>query len=407
MVIDVTYDVIIVGAGAAGLMAARLLNEENINYIVLEKNDCVGKKVLLTGNRRCNVTNNLDVETFMNRLTIRNKAFLYPALYTFGPDQVIQFFEDNGCELVLENNFKYFPKSNKSQSIIDAMMKTIDIARFKFNQTVISITKDNQIFNVKTKDQLFQSTSVVVATGSCSFPSTGSSGDGLKFANEFGIKYTDFTPAETHVHSDFIVKEYKQFQGVAISDTTVQIVGTNKSEQGDVLFTHFGLSGPAIYHLSEEIYQAIKEGYKSLRFSLSSLPESTVRSMLNESDQLIFKQLSQMTTKRIANKLLEACHIENRKIAELSKKQINDVIDRMMRFTVPITKVEDKERAYVNKGGISLKALNPHSMESNDIPNLFFVGETTNLHGPIGGFNITIAFATAHLAADELIQRLK
>jgi predicted Rossmann fold flavoprotein len=407
MVIIMIYDVLIIGGGAAGLMAARLLDEASINYLLLEKNDRVGKKLLISGNKRCNVTNNLDVESFMNRLTIRNKSFLYPALYTFGPSQVVRFFKDNGCELVLENNFKYFPKSNRSQSIIDAIIKPINKARFKFNQVVTSITKDAETFIVKTKEQHYHAKTVIVATGSCSFPSTGSSGDGLKFANDFGIKYTDFTPAETHIHSDFIVKEYKQFQGVAISDTTVQIVGTNKSEQGDVLFTHFGLSGPAIYHLSEEIYQAIKEGHKSLRFSLSSLPESTVRSMLNESDLLIFKQLAQMTTKRIANKILEECHIENRKIAELSKKQINDVIDMVMRFTVPITKVEDKERAYVNKGGISLKALNPNSMETKDIPNLFFVGETTNLHGPIGGFNITIAFATAHLAADELIQRLK
>lgn len=399
------YDVVIIGAGASGLMAANLLNKEGINYLLLEKNDRVGKKLLITGGKRCNVTNNLDVDTFINRLTIRNKKFLYPALYTFGPEQVISHFNENGCPLILENNFKYFPKSNKSQSIIDTIMKDVDEKRIKYNKTVLKITKENDIFSIETKASNYQAKHVIIATGSESFPATGSSGDGLKFASNFDIAYNDFTPAETHVYSKHIVNNYKEFQGVAIPNTTVQIVGTKIKETGDLLFTHFGLSGPAIYHLSENIYEESVKGNKLLRFSLTALSESSVRELLNDSSKYVLKQLHQMTTKRVSRKLLDVLNIDNVKIAELSKKQINDLIDIICRFTVPIDKVEDKTKAYVNKGGILLKELNPQTMESKKVSNLFFVGETTDLHGPIGGFNITIAFATAHLAVYKILEK--
>ena len=265
------------------------------------------------------------------------------------------------------------------------------------------MSKENDVFTIETKDKNYQAKNVIIATGSESFPATGSSGDGLKFASNFDIKYNDFSPAETHVYSKYIVNNYKEFQGVAIPNTTVQIVGTKIKETGDLLFTHFGLSGPAIYHLSENIYEEHLKGNKTLKFSISTLPESDIRELLNDSSKYILKQLEKTTTKRVSRKLLDVLHIDNVKIAELSKKQINDLVDILCRFTVPIDKVEDKTKAYVNKGGILLKELNPQTMESKKVSNLFFVGETTDLHGPIGGFNITIAFATAHLAAYHII----
>lgn len=399
------YNTIIIGGGPSGLMAANVLEKNKSSFLLLEKNEKCGKKLLLTGGKRCNVTNHLSVDQFIETLTFKHKKFLYHALTHFGSKEVINFFNVHGLELVLENGFKYFPKTEKSLSVLEALLVDIKPAHVKYQQAVKEIHREDETFKIVTKSDIFYAKHVIVSCGSNSFPSTGSSGDGLVFARHLGIDYKEFSPAETHVYSAEVKDKYKELQGVSLLQRKVTIKNMKIAYQGDLLFTHFGLSGPVIMHLSEFIYDDIKENGKSnLEFSVVDVDEEQlIDAILSDPKMLIHKKLEEFTTKRIVDVILSNLNITSKKIAEMKKTELIEIIKNLTRFNVTIDKVEDKEKAYVNKGGIDIKALDPNSMEVKHIKNLFFIGETTDLHGPIGGYNITIALSTGYLAATHII----
>ena len=399
------YDCIIIGAGASGLMAAVQLEKRSINYLLLEKNETAGKKILITGGKRCNVTNNLDVESFVNALTIKNKRFLYSALYQFGQNEIIDFFKDNNLILKLENNFKYFPETNKSSSVLQALLNNISEPNIIYNVQVKTVGKENDIFIVKSKTNRYQSKRLIIATGSKSYPITGSNGDGLIFADKFMINYNAFTPAETYVFSREIVTKYSTLQGTAIENALVKIKNTKHQNYGGLMFTHFGLSGPAIYHLSEFIYSGLLSGKVILEINLSDVTKNElIDSLKNDKgkDVFILKSLEKYLSKRLAKRLLEESKIPNIKTKEVSYSNLEKLATLVCEFSVTIDKTENCEKSYVNKGGILTKELNPSTMESKKIRGLYFIGETVDVHGPIGGFNITIAFSTAFLAAQSI-----
>ncbi len=403
------YDAIIIGGGPGGLMAANQLEKQKLNYLLLEKNDTCGKKLLLTGGKRCNVTNRLPLKDFISTLTFKHKRFLYPALSTFGASDVLHFFKTKNLDFVLENNFKYFPKTEKSKSVLEALLKNVSDKHIKYSQSVKSISHENKLYILKTKNNIYQAKHVIVATGSNSFPTTGSSGDGLIFAKQLDINYFEFTPAETHVYSNQIKQNFKDLQGVSIQKTTVQIKNTKIKYTHDLLFTHFGLSGPVIMHLSEFIDQDIRtNGSSTLSFSFIHMHQDQLFEILNkEKHQVLHKVLQTYTTKRNVEVLLNYLSIPSKKIIEIKKKDLYLICKTFTNFEVLIDKVEQKERAYVNKGGIDTKALNPKTMEVKAYPGLHFIGETTDLHGPIGGYNITIALSTGYIAANHIISKIK
>lgn len=401
------HHTIIIGGGPAGLMAANVLEKYKINFLLLEKNEKCGKKLLLTGGRRCNVTNHLSVRDFIDTLTFKHKRFLYSALSQFGSQDVISFFDTHGLRLVLENNFKYFPETEKSLSVLESLLKDINPNHIKYQQAVKELYKENDVFKLVTKTDTYYAKHVLVATGSNSFPSTGSSGDGLVFAKHLGINYHEFTPAETHVYSSQFKENFNALQGVSLTQRLVTLKQQKISYQGDLLFTHFGLSGPVIMHLSEFIYDDIANNKKSiLSFSfVDQTKDEIMNELMQSGGQFIIKKLESFTTKKIVGVIVESLNIENKKIAEMKKQDLYNIVDMLTQFEVIIDKVEDKEKAYVNKGGIDTKALDPKSMEVKAVKNLFFIGEVTDLHGPIGGYNITIALSTGHLAAMHIVKQ--
>lgn len=399
------YDAIIIGGGPAGLMASNVCEHDKINYLLLEKNEKPGKKLLISGGKRCNVTNNLSIDDFISSLNLKHKKFLYHALKDFGPNQIIDFFRDRGLNLVLEDNLKYFPETQQSSSVLEALLKDLNPNRIKTNHSVKRIDMDDELFTIHTVHEIFQAKHVVIATGSNSYPTTGSSGDGLEFARYLGIDSIPFTPAETHIFSDEIVKKYKDLQGVSINFTKVKINGTNLSYQGGLLFTHFGLSGPAILHASEDIYQALLNDKGSISFSLIEYSREELIQLIDkakENKMHILKFLESITTKRLAQKMIDLAGIENKSIIEIAKKDINHIIENLTNFTVSIDKVQSRDLAFINAGGISTKELDPKSMEVKHIKRLYFIGETVDLHGPIGGFNVTIALSTGHICAKHI-----
>lgn len=398
--------IVIIGGGPAGLMAAYQLQEAQVDYILLEKNPLLGKKLLITGQGRCNVTNHLNTNQFINQLTLPHRKFLYSTLSTFGTTEVVTFFAENKVPLYQDGDLKYFPKSNKAIDIRDVFSNKV-LENTRLNTEVKSISYKNK-FIIKTNNDTYEARKVIVATGSKSFPKTGSNGNVMKFAQSLGIQTTEFYPAETSVYSAFVQRNKDRLQGIAIQNSVVALKNTKHKHTGDLLFTHFGLSGPAIFHLSETIYHELKNGNNVLEVSLSNAAENLVANQLENADPKlhILKFLEQYTIKRLAKFLLSCLQMENVKIASISQKKKEQIMDALFRFNIKIDKVEDCDKAYVNGGGVLVKELNPKSFESKLIPGLYFIGEAVDIHGPIGGFNITIALSSGMSASSHILDSL-
>lgn len=398
------YDCIVIGGGPGGLMACNQL-EGHQNYILLEKNDKVGKKLLLTGGKRCNITNNLSVRDFIESLNVAHKRFLYPALTQFGPKDVIQFFNINGLELELEQNFKYFPKTGKSQSVLDALLKGIKTERIHYNEPAKKIYKQDNFYVVETDKETYLTKHIIVSVGSNAYPSMGSSGDALVFAKHLGINYKPYTPAETYLFSNKVKTDYADLQGVSLT-TKIRINNDKKIHEGDILFTHFGVSGPVILHLSELIYERLQKEPVKLYIELAELDPTTLIAERRQTKDMILSVLEELTSKRLAKMVLDSTGIPNKRVSDMKKIEIEAIQKMLKAFEIPIDSVEVKEKAFVNAGGIDVKELNPQTMECIKHPGLYFVGESTDLQGPIGGFNITIALSTGRLAANDINKKV-
>jgi len=206
-------DCIIIGSGPAGLMAANILERDKVKYLLLEKNATVGRKLFITGGTRCNVTNKFGVTEFIEQLKIKNKRFLYSTLSNFGTKEVKEFFEDNEVELILEKDYQYFPKSSKSQDIINALLNNLNLKNIILNTKVESIYKVEEGYLVRTNKQEYNVKNIIIATGSKSYPKTGSTGDGVLWGKEFNHSIIPFYPAETHIYSSF-VKRNKEYRNI-------------------------------------------------------------------------------------------------------------------------------------------------------------------------------------------------
>lgn len=398
---------LIIGGGPAGLMAANRLDLANHPYLLLEKKARVGTKLLLTGNSRCNVTNHLAPNAFIQTLTFKHRRFLYGAISQFNHTDIINFFKARGVPLVLEENFKYFPKSGKSNDILNALLQDIQPQKILTNQTVQTITKENDHYLVRTQNQTFIATHVIIATGSHSFPHTGSEGDGKRFANQLHIPFIPFTPAETVVYSLEAVTLFKDVQGTVLKNVRVKVPGVKNPLKGDVLLTHFGLSGPLIMHASEFIYEALNQNQPTIHLALLDMNQEDLINLLlkaKQENQTLKAFLLPYFTKRFTQTLLTIIDKENPSLASISDKQIRRYAQMLLAFPITIDKVQNKEKAYVNKGGFSTKAINSSTMAVKTHPNLYVCGETLDVHGPIGGYNITIALSTAYLASQAIIK---
>ena len=351
------FDVIIIGSGPSGLMCAS--NIKNKKVLVLEKMEEIGGKIKVSGGGRCNVTNKKPIDQIMQNIP-GNSKFLFPAFNNMKPCDIINFFETNGCKLKEEDNNRIFPESNNSQSIIDTFKKVLkkNNVSIKTNFTVkeISKTDDTYIINDSYKTKF-----LVIATGGKTYHHLGTSGDGYELLSNFGHTTTELFPTETPLVSHDPIIQDKVFQGISLSNVKVDLLINNKPKKtitSDLLFTHFGLSGPLALLLSYYV------------------------------------------TKGLKNKKTVALRIHLNSI-ELPKKLEKTYIDEEY-LIINIHDTKGWGVAFVTAGGISLKEINPNSFESKLKQNLFVIGELLDINAHTGGYNITACFAQGYSVADYI-----
>ena len=389
------YDTIIIGGGPAGMMAAIASSYYGHKTLMLEKNKKLGKKLSMTGGGRCNVTNNGTLEEILENIPHGGK-FLYSTFAQFDNHDIINFFEDNGTPLKIEDHGRVFPTTDKSQTIISALQaKMVEQGvTISTNSEVLSTTKaENGDFLVKTADTTFTCRKLIVTTGGKSYPSTGSTGYGHDIARHFKLKVTDLKPAESPLTTDF---PHKTLQGISLRDITLTI--NQHPITHDLLFTHFGLSGPAALRASTFV-----TGNGTDDVSLDFLPTMSEDDISDKFEQLRDKSVKNVAKlllqERLAEFLITTAGISlEAKVKQVSAKKLSELFHLMKYFSIKVTGTMSLAKSFVTAGGVDLSELKPKTLMSKSVENLHFAGEVLDINAHTGGYNVTSALATGWVA---------
>ncbi len=388
------YDVIIIGAGCSGLFARKLL--KNYNVLTLEKMKTSGNKLLLTGNGRCNITN-LKQKKDLISMFEHNSKFLYSTINKFDAYDIYKLINEE-VELVVEKNDCVFPKSNKSSDILNFLLSDCN-TEINYNAEVTKVQKEDDYYIITTPFDTYKSKNVIVATGGVSFPHTGSTGSAIDFAKFFNIKVVDLFPCEAPI----ILKDNFNLAGTSFSN--VEVSFDKKIIDGHLIFTHTGLSGSAIMKASEYIYKKkIKE--IEINFYTKKSFEDFCNLLEKYREKQISTTLAQIFTIKFSEYLLNKLSIDKSRLTkQLIHKEVLAIFDLITKHKFIIDKVENIEKAFVTGGGISTKSLNPKSFENKENQGLYFIGECVDIHGPIGGYNLTLALSSAYSAYSDIITK--
>lgn len=409
------YDVIIIGGGSSGLMAAIAAGEKSNKVLLLEKGDKLGRKLAISGGGRCNVTNNLPIDEMIKHIP-GNGRFLYSAFSLFNNQDIISFFEKLGVPLKEEDHGRMFPKSNSSQSVINALIKRMTELGIQVKRNAAVETIDFQNENHKTvllkNGERYKAKAVIIASGGKSVPQTGSTGDGYYWAQKAGHTVTDLFPTEVPVisHEPFI-KE-KKLQGLSLRNVALSVLNAKGkplvTHQMDMIFTHFGISGPAVLRCSQFIVKELrKSAAKEVIVNLDVFPDKTEEQIYQELVKLLQAEpkksmknvLKGFLPERYTLFLLERNGIEAQlQASSLSHEKLRNFAASCKKFRFAVHGTLSLEKAFVTGGGISIKEIEPKTMSSKIMPGLYFCGEILDIHGYTGGFNITAAFVTGRLA---------
>lgn len=389
------FDVAVIGAGPAGMMAAGIATEFGAKVILIEKNKQLGKKLLLTGNGRCNITN----AEFNLRDLVRNYnngEFLFHAFSVFGPKETINFFNKLGVKTKIENNKKVFPISEESEEVLEALSKYLADKKVNivFDAEVIDIEcKNNKISKLILKDKSIKANNYIFCTGGKSYPSTGSNGAGYKLSEKLGHTIERPRPALCPV----ILKEewVKGLRGIGLKDTKIN------GEDGEIIFTHFGISGPAVLNISGNIGDLLEKGETKISVDFLRDFEAVFKKYPNKTIKNI---LSIIIPERMAEVLVNIVGIDKNKIANnMSKIERGAIAKILKNFEMTAEDISGFKQAMVTRGGISLKEIDHKTMKSKIIDNLFFAGEIIDVDGKTGGFNLQVCWSTGYLAGKNYI----
>lgn len=417
--------IIVIGGGPAGMFAAIAAAEAESQVTLLEKNEKLGKKLYITGKGRCNITNAGDMDNlFANIMT--NAKFLYSAFYSYDNQRVIDFFERNGLRTKIERGNRVFPVSDHSSDVIATLQKVLKEKKVKImlhtqvqsllEEPSVDDMSQNVVAGVKLEDgTTMQADAVIVATGGFSYQTTGSTGDGYRFAKEMGHTVTDIHPSLV----PFLAKEeyVQQMQGLALKNVEVRILNGKKllyQEFGEMLFTHFGVSGPLLLSASAAIKPSLTAGELSMFIDLKpALSEEQLdHRLLREFDEAKNKQFKNsiggLFPAKMIPVMLELSGIDpEKKVNEITKEERRYFIGLIKAFPVTLCGLRDFNEAIITKGGVKVKEVNPSTMESKLVPHLYFCGEVLDLDAMTGGYNLQIAWSTGYLAGVSAAQTEK
>ncbi|EIF14341.1 MULTISPECIES: NAD(P)/FAD-dependent oxidoreductase [Bacillus] len=407
------YDVIVIGGGPSGLMAAIAAGEEGADVLLIDKGNKLGRKLAISGGGRCNVTNRLPVEEIIKHIP-GNGRFLYSAFSEFNNEDIIAFFEKLGIQLKEEDHGRMFPVTDKAQSVVDALLnrlKQLNVT-IRTNEKIKEVRYENgRTAGITTNnDEHINADAVIIAVGGKSVPHTGSTGDGYAWAEAAGHTVTELFPTEVPVTSSEPFIKQKTLQGLSLRNAAVSVL--NKKGKPivthvmDMLFTHFGLSGPAILRCSQFVVKELKK-QPEVQLRIDLFPG------INEEElfQKMHKELKDAPKKALKNALkpwmqeryllflLERNGLDPQtSFTELPKDQFRAFVKDCKQFTVAADGTLSLDKAFVTGGGVSVKEIEPKQMASKKMEGLYFCGEILDIHGYTGGYNITSAFVTGRLA---------
>ena len=405
--------VIVIGGGPAGCFAAYFAAKNGHDVTILEQNEKLGKKLYITGKGRCNITNSSDMEVLFQNVC-SNRKFLYSAFYSFTNDQVVDFFETHGLQTKVERGNRVFPLSDRSSDVISTLSRALKEVgvEVRLHTKVKDIVVDGEMATgvVLQDGKRLMADAVIIATGGVSYPSTGATGDGYRFAKDLNHKLIPATPSLV----PFETKEEwpKDLQGLALKNVSLQVVRNDKiiyDDFGEMLFTHFGISGPMVLSASA----AIKPEYfkEDLSLFIDLKPaldmEQLDKRVLREFEEAINKQFKNSINKLLPAKMvpviIELSGIDpDKKVNEISKEERKNLVTLLKRLPLTVIGLRGWNEAIITKGGVSVKDVNPSTMESKLVKDLYFCGEVLDLDAMTGGYNLQIAWSTGYLAGNSI-----
>ncbi len=409
--------VLIVGGGAAGMMAAVTAARQGDEVSLFEKNEKLGKKLFITGKGRCNITNAADIEAFFRAMN-SNPKFMYSGFYSFTNDQVIQFFEDLGVQTKIERGDRVFPVSDHSSDVINALsreMKRLGVQIYLHSEVRELLIEEMSDADgtemtvsgvVLASGKKIRGDSVIVTTGGASYPSTGSTGDGYRFAKACGHKVTDLLPALVPME----VKEWYagELMGLSLRNIEIKITDGKKKlyeEFGEMLFTHYGVTGPVILSASSVVGKRLKQKELTLHIDLKpalaeeQLDKRVLRDFESNHNRQFKNAVDGLFPAKLKPVMVELSGIpEEKKVNEITKEERLKFVRLIKDFTMTLTSLRGYNEAIITKGGVSVKEIDPGTMESKLVHRLYFAGEVLDLDAMTGGFNLQIAWSTGYLA---------
>ena len=410
-------NVIVIGGGPAGMMAAITAAEYGNNVTIIEKNSDFGKKLLITGKGRCNITSSLYMSEFIKN-TPGNGQFLYSAFQNYTNTDIIEFLKNQGLEVKEERGNRIFPVTDKSIDVLNCFKSKINELKIKklFNTRVQKILVQNgEVLGVRTEKEIIQTDKIILATGGKSYPLTGSTGDGYLIAKNIGHKVTEIRPSLVPLVI-YEKNECKEMQGLSLRNVGIKIIDESKNKLiyedfGEMIFTHFGISGPTILSGSAHLvrYKEIDNLMKEQKIKLQiDLKPALTEEQLDERILRDFKEFKNKQFKHALDKLLPQKMIpiviektkinEEKRVNEITKEERRNLVKVLKKFELTIKDFRPVEEAIITSGGINIKEINPKTMESKLVKGLYFAGEIIDVDSYTGGFNLQIAYSTGYTA---------
>lgn len=409
--------IIVVGGGPAGMMAAITAAENGNDVTIIEKMPSFGRKLLITGKGRCNITSSLYMSEFIKN-TPGNGRFLYSAFQNYTNKDIIEFLKRQGLEVKEERGNRIFPVTDKSIDVLNCFKKRIDELKIKYKlDTRVEkiLIKSNEVLGVRTNKEIIQTDKIILATGGKSYPLTGSTGDGYKIAKDLGHVITIIKPSLVPLEV-YEKEECKKLQGLSLRNVGIKIIDSERKKLiyedfGEMVFTHFGISGPIILsssaHLAryKDIDYLLKKRYVNLSIDLKpalteeQLDDRILRDFKEFKNKQFKHSLDKLLPQKLIPLIIELSGIdENKRVNEITKTERKRLVQLLKCFTITIKAFRPVEEAIITSGGINVREINPKTMESKIIKGLYFAGEIIDVDAYTGGFNLQIAYSTGYTA---------